>query len=87
MKLFFDMPYFAYVLHSLKDGIHYYGSSSNLSNRLKAHNSGKSKFTKGHRPWEIIYFEQFETRSDAIKRELFFKSVNGNIWLKKEGII
>ena len=81
------MSYFAYVLHSLKDGIHYYGSSANLSDRLKTHNSGKSKFTKGHRPWEIIYSEEFNTRAEAMQREMFFKSIDGNIWLKKEGII
>jgi putative endonuclease len=81
------MVYFAYVLLSLKDGIHYYGSSSNLSSRLKSHNAGKSKFTKGHRPWELIYSEEFETRSEAMKRELFFKSIDGSIWLKENGII
>ncbi|MCF6270963.1 MAG: GIY-YIG nuclease family protein [Melioribacteraceae bacterium] len=81
------MIYFTYILRSLKDGIHYYGSTSNLENRLKIHNSGKSKFTKGHRPWEIIYSEKFETRSDAMKREMFFKSIDGNIWLKKNNII
>jgi len=77
------MPYFTYVLRSLKDGIHYYGSTANLQNRLKNHNTGKSKFTKGHRPWEIIYFEEFNSRSDAVKREMFFKSIEGKIWLKE----
>ncbi len=81
------MSYFAYVLHSLKDGIHYYGSTSNLSNRLKSHNSGKSKFTKGHRPWEIIYSEEFNTRSEAMQREMFFKSIDGHNWLKENRII
>ncbi len=81
------MHFFTYVLHSLKDDIHYNGSTSNLTGRLKVHNSGKSKFTKGHRPWEIIYSEEFNTRSAAMKREMFFKSIEGNIWLKKEGII
>jgi putative endonuclease len=81
------MAFFAYVLHSLKDGIHYYGSTANLISRLKIHNSGKSKFTKGHIPWEIIYTEEFNTRSEAMKREMFFKSIDGNIWLKEKGII
>ena len=81
------MHFFTYVLHSLKDGIHYYGSTSNLDSRLKVHNSGKSKFTKGHRPWEITYSEEFNTRAEAMQREMFFKSIDGNIWLKKEGII
>jgi len=81
------MTFFAYILKSLKDEIHYYGSTSNLENRLKIHNSGKSKFTKGHRPWKIIYSEKFNTRSEAMMRELFFKSVDGNIWLKEKRII
>ena len=81
------MPYFSYVLNSLKDGIHYYGSTSNMGNRLRDHNSGKSKFTKGHRPWEVIHIEEFATRSEAMKRESFYKSINGNIWLKEKGII
>ncbi len=73
------MSYFSYILHSLKDGIHYYVSTSNLEKRLKDHNLGKSKFTKGHRPWEIIYFEEFASRSETIKREMFYKSIDGNI--------
>jgi len=81
------MSYFSYILYSLKDGIHYYGSTSNLEKRLKDHNAGKSKFTKGHRPWEIIYFEEFASHSEAIKREMFYKSIDGNIWLKSKRII
>jgi len=55
--------------------------------RLKAHNTGKVKFTKGHRPWEIIYTEEFASRSEARKRELFFKSIDGYKWLKEKKII
>ncbi len=81
------MIFYAYILLSLKDGIHYYGSTANLDIRLKAHNSGKSKFTKGHRPWKIIYSEEFKTRSEAMQREMFFKSVNGRIWLKDKKVL
>ena len=81
------MPYFSYVLHSLKDEINYYGSTSNLETRLKAHNSGRSKFTKGHRPWKIIFSEEYVSRSEAMERELFYKSIDGNNWLKAKGII
>ena len=81
------MSFYAYILLSSEDGLHYYGSTSNLENRLKAHNSGKSKFTKGHRPWKNIYSEKFETRSETMRRETFFKSINGRNWLKKENII
>jgi len=81
------MKYYSYILLSKKDGIHYYGSTSNLEKRLKSHNSGQVKFTKGHRPWKIIYSEIFNSRSEASKRELFYKSIDGYNWLKKENII
>ena len=81
------MNYYAYILVSLKDGKHYYGSTSNLQKRLVYHNTGKSKFTKGHRPWEIKYIEEFETRSDAMKREKYFKSIDGYNFLKENKII
>ena len=79
--------YYAYVLISQKDGIHYYGNCSNLSDRLKQHNAGKVRFTKGHIPWEMQYWEEFSTRVEAVQREKYFKTIDGRNWLKKRGII
>ncbi|MDQ7815624.1 MAG: GIY-YIG nuclease family protein [Melioribacteraceae bacterium] len=78
---------FAYVLRSIKDGSHYYGSTANLVSRLKDHNGGKVKYTKGHRPYELNYYEEFATRQQAITKERFFKSIDGYNWLKSKGII
>ena len=79
--------YFAYVLRSVKDGTHYYGSTSDLNKRVREHNSGKARFTKGHRPFEILYSENFTTKSEALKREKFFKSIAGYRWLRDQGVI
>jgi len=79
--------YFTYILRSLKDGKYYYGSSKNIENRLKHHNSGKVKSTKNRKPLVIHYLERFELRSDAEKRERFFKSIPGYRWLKENKII
>jgi putative endonuclease len=79
--------FYAYVLKSQATGTHYYGSSGDLDRRLKDHNSGKVKYTKGKRPWALAYSESYETRSEAYKRELFFKSIEGYLFLKKLGII
>ena len=35
----------------------------------------------------LHYYEEFESKPEALKRERFFKSVTGNIWLKEQGII
>ncbi len=79
--------FYAYILKSLKDGGFYYGSSNDLEERLKNHNSGKVKYTKGHKPYLLHYKESFETRREAMSREKFFKSIDGYIWLKSKKII
>jgi putative endonuclease len=79
--------YFAYILKSCKSGIHYYGSSADPQKRLFEHNAGKQRFTKGHMPWILIYQEAFTTRAEAVKRERFFKSIEGYQWLKDKAIL
>ena len=79
--------FYAYILKSKKDSRYYYGSTDNLQSRLEKHNKGDVRATKGRRPFEIHYFEQFETRSEAFRREHFFKSIAGYQWLKEKKII
>ncbi|MCH8318464.1 MAG: GIY-YIG nuclease family protein [Bacteroidetes bacterium] len=79
--------YFAYILKSLKDNGFYYGSSSNLEKRLKAHNYGKVRSTKSRRPFKLHYKETFPTKKLAKQREIYFKSIDGYNYLKKENII
>ena len=66
--------YTVYVLYSLILKKRYIGSTSDLTKRIKEHNSGKSKFTKGGIPWELVYKEDLKTNSEAKKRELYFKT-------------
>ena len=78
------MEYFVYVLKSLKDGRLYKGQTHNLENRLQQHNSGKTKSTKGYTPWELVYFESFKTREEAVLREKYFKTGVGREFLNKK---
>ena len=73
-----------YVLLSLKDGLHYVGMAKNAMTRLKEHNDGKSRFTKGHAPWKIIYTEQVPDWETARKREKYLKTAAGKNWLKNQ---
>ncbi len=57
-----------------------------LTKRILAHNSGKVRSTKSGRPWKIHYTEEYETKSEVIKRELFFKSIEGYNYLKERRI-
>lgn len=78
------MGYFVYVLKSIKDGRLYKGQTSNLNKRLKQHKRGENKSTKGFMPWELVYFEIFQTREEAVLREKYFKSGSGREFLKKK---
>ena len=70
-----------YVLSSSSTGKRYIGQTSNLSLRLKAHNTGESKYTKNRGPWRVIYQEEFSTRSEAMAREKFLKTGKGREFL------
>ena len=76
-----------YVLQSEKDGTFYVGMTKDVLNRLKEHNAGKSKFTKGHRPWKLVYEEAAENWEEGRKREKYLKSATGKKWLKRQEII
>ncbi len=81
------MSYYTYILKSLSHGTYYYGSTENIDKRLKEHNAGRQKYTKGRSPWVLHYFEVFEKRSEAMQRERFFKTIDGYNYLKSRGII
>ena len=79
--------FYAYVLKSLIDNTYYYGYTSDIEKRLKYHNSGRSKYTKRKKPWALNYIEEYNSKTEAIKRESFFKSISGYNWLKEKNII
>jgi len=80
--------YTVYALKSEIDGRIYVGFSSDTERRLREHNSGKTKSTKGYRPWTLIFTEQCATRAEATRaeareREKFYKSGRGKEILKR----
>ncbi|MBS1760807.1 MAG: GIY-YIG nuclease family protein [Bacteroidetes bacterium] len=67
--------FYVYILQSLKDFSFYIGQCSDLDCRMSKHFDGMSKYTAGKRPLRLVYFEVFQTRSLAIKRELQIKKM------------
>lgn len=59
------------------DNTLYTGWTNNLEKRIKAHNEGKgAKYTMGRSPIELRYFETFETKGEALKRECAIKRLS-----------
>ncbi len=74
--------YFVYAIQSEKDGRIYVGMCADIEVRLKEHNAGKTKSTKGFTPWKLIYKEESVSRIEARKREIYLKSGVGKQFLK-----
>ncbi|MDD3558554.1 MAG: GIY-YIG nuclease family protein [Melioribacteraceae bacterium] len=75
--------YFDYILHSEKFSRYYVGHCKNCESRLLDHNRGKVKSTKAYVPWSIIYTDQFQTKSEAFRREMEIKSYKGGEAFRK----
>lgn len=76
------MFYYTYILKSRKDGKIYTGFTTDLRKRLKAHNDGKSTYTKGRGPFSLIYYEACLMEKNARSRETYLKSGMGKRYLK-----
>ena len=75
--------YTVYILKSEHYDRYYIGSTKNLEERITRHNQGRSKWTKQHRPWQVIYTECYEDKETALKREKQIKSYKGGEAFKK----
>lgn len=63
------MPFYVYIIQSEQDLSYYKGFSENCEERLKQHNNGLSVYTSRKMPWKLVYFEEHESKSSALKRE------------------
>ncbi len=61
----------------------YTGITDDLKNRLRQHKNGQSKFTKRFKEIELIYTENFETKTKAAKREREIKGWSRNKKIEK----
>ena len=74
--------YFVYILQSEVDGKNYAGYTKDLKSRLQAHQKGEVVSTKYRRPLKLIYYEACLSQEDALKREKYFKTHYGKMYLK-----
>lgn len=64
---------YTYILRC-NDGTYYCGWTNDLEKRIKTHNAGKgSKYTKTRLPVELVYYEEFSTKEEAMSREWHIK--------------
>lgn len=76
-KIHVDKKERAYIyILECKDGTLYTGWTNHLEERVQCHNMGKgAKYTKVRRPVQLIYYEEFHTKQEAMKREYAIKQL------------
>ena len=75
---------YTYILKCKDDSL-YTGWTNDLKKRITSHNAGKgAKYTKARRPGELVYYEEFQTREEAMKREYAIKQLSRK---EKEALI
>lgn len=71
-----------YILRC-NDGSLYTGITTDIEKRVAAHNAGKgAKYTRSHKPVELVYAEDCADHSDALKREIEIKTLTREEKLK-----
>ena len=70
------MSYFVYILYSESLDEFYKGQTSDLSDRIKRHNSAQEKATKNGVPWKLIWSVEKDSRSDALLLERKLKNLS-----------
>jgi len=68
--------HYVYMLRCSDNSI-YTGYTTDLKNRLDTHNKGKgAKYTRTRLPVDLLYFEEYSTKSSALKREHAIKKLS-----------
>ena len=67
------MKFYTYILFSVTLNRYYIGSTNEVDGRIDRHLASKKGFTARAKDWELKYYETFETRSEAIRREMQIK--------------
>ncbi len=78
--------YYVYLLKSRKNGKYYIGHTKNLKERILRHNTDfdKRRYTYGRGPWSLVFYEVFNTRSEAMRHERFLKTGKGREYIKNK---
>ena len=75
--------FYTYVLQSEKDDKFYVGFTKDLKQRFEQHQKGQVDSTKVRMPLTLIYYEACVSQDDATKREKYFKTYHGRMFLKR----
>jgi putative endonuclease len=74
--------FYTYILEN-PQGKMYIGQTANVEARVVRHNRGAQKSTSNKGPWKLIFFKEFQTRSEAVKYESYLKNLKNPTYVKE----
>ncbi|MFA6982190.1 MAG: GIY-YIG nuclease family protein [Patescibacteria group bacterium] len=79
------MNFYVYIVEC-SDGTYYCGYAKDLNSRIEEHNGSKTgaRYTKSRRPVKLVYSEEFQSKSQAMKREAEIKKLSRR---RKEALV
>ena len=76
--------YYVYLLRSINNPSKtYVGYTTNLEQRLEAHNMGGSIHTQADKPWNLVMYLAFDSKDKAVEFEKYIKIGSGHAFAKK----
>ena len=77
-------PHIVYILRSERQPHRYYtGLTSDLQERLEAHNSGRNASTVNGQPWQVVTYVTFSDPERAVWFERYLKTGSGCAFAKR----
>ncbi len=83
LRMIAENTFFVYILQSLKDFSFYVGQCDDLDRRMSKNFDGFINYISGKRPLRLRYFEVFQTRTEALKREKEIKKMKSRKYMEE----
>ncbi len=73
--------YYTYIVECADRSL-YTGYTTDVKARIRKHNSGKgAKYTRSRLPVKLVYYEEYETKHEAMSREYYIKQMSRKLKL------
>lgn len=80
------MKFYVYIIYNARFDKFYIGQTNNLERRLSEHNNNLGFYTSKYAikyKWKLVYFENYKTRKESVRREKFLKNQKSKIFYRK----
>ncbi|NBW35588.1 MAG: GIY-YIG nuclease family protein [Cytophagia bacterium] len=78
------MIFHVYILESESSGAWYYGFTEDIDQRLRDHQSNRSKYTRFKGPWKLIFKRAFLDKTEALRFEKYLKTTRNKDYIMEK---